>query len=83
MAEALFDEHPLEEYLRGPSLRYKAGCVSDMTATAESGDRPETVPGGLNESAFDDENSCVDLEWVPSLPGNALEVMWCLFPCEL
>lgn len=84
MAQALFDEHPLEEYLRGV-LVHRSNAPPDLHVDViDAGESSITIPGisselecelDPNHSDFhDDASDDTMLDWLPQYIIEFLEV---------
>jgi hypothetical protein len=88
MAQALFDEHPLEKYLRGEfSLLHETRFVVLILRDIEAGETSELMPGISSEleleidtmrdfyaNSAEDEEGNEDAEWCPRVVLNLVEV---------
>jgi hypothetical protein len=78
MAQPLFDDHPLQQYLRGLTISYVLlQFYLGMRFTA-AGEPPEVMPGSTPEFLQDLDEFEPDLddepEWRPDLLVRVLEV---------
>lgn len=82
MAQALYGEHPLDDYLRGQSFpmeMYRTLPKLLLFILKESGDLPDHVPGAYADSS-DDEQEVEDIivdsdsQWKRSSVATAAEV---------
>ncbi|KAJ7797498.1 hypothetical protein B0H14DRAFT_2618871 [Mycena olivaceomarginata] len=82
MAQAVFDDHPLEQYLRGATnLLHFRPIVSPNNRTA-AGEPPEIMPGSAPEFVQDlnyEEPEEEELEWRPVLLVQFVEMLQSLF----
>lgn len=68
MAQALYDEHPLESYLRGQflstTMRRALPKLLLLLALKESGDRRARVPGAFSDSSDEESEGAIDVTCV-------------------
>lgn len=83
MAQALFDEHPLGEYLRGLFFPMHWSSIGNISLLADNGEIPLLIPGTYPASeqelidfstGFDENSDGYRNEWPPQFLLDFIEV---------
>lgn len=83
MAQAIFDEHPLGDYLRGLYFPMRYSSIINIYLLAEYGEMPLLIPGTYPVSeqeliALDEHSDGDHKEWLPGILVDFIEVSYLL-----